>query len=122
MWREPDANLHQLSTACSRQLGQRTPCDVVVLPEMFTTGFSWPPVDPTKGANTTVQWMQSWADRLSCAVVGSVGCHDQEGSPRNRCWFVHQQRKALLLITTSGIFSHSPESTTISKLAKSALK
>ena len=32
--------------------------------------------------------MQSWADRLSCAVVGSVGCHDQEGSPRNRCWFV----------------------------------
>lgn len=86
VWREPDTNL----TAFDKLLSNLTPdaCDLLVLPEMFTTGFSWPPVDPTKGANTTVQWMQSWADRLSCAVVGSVGCHDQEGSPRNRCWFV----------------------------------
>lgn len=86
VWREPDANLTAFDGLLSALAAEM--CDLVVLPEMFTTGFSWPPVDPARGSDGVLQWMQSWSDRLGCAVVGSVACHDDAGNPRNRCWFV----------------------------------
>jgi predicted amidohydrolase len=61
--------------------------DVVVLPEMFATGFSMQPerlAEPPLGP--TMQWMQQLARRLDAAVVGSViTCVD--GLHYNRlCW------------------------------------
>lgn len=47
--------------------------DVVVLPEMFATGFCMNPArvaEPEEGE--TLQWMRRWAARLDCAVTGSV--------------------------------------------------
>lgn len=85
-WRDPDANLAHFDT-----LLKAIPpgsCDVVVLPEMFTTGFSWPPITPTDGPDSENDWMQTWADRLGAAIAGSVACHDAEGQPRNRFWFI----------------------------------
>ena len=40
-WRNPDANLADFDTLLAAIPAGS--CDVVVLPEMFTTGFSWPP-------------------------------------------------------------------------------
>jgi len=85
-WRDPDANLTHFN-ALMDELGER-PLDLVVLPEMFTTGFSWPPVDPNGGSEAVLDWMQGWSDRLGAALIGSVACHDAGGRPRNRCWFV----------------------------------
>ena len=85
-WRDPDANLHHFDGVLSRLEGEAT--DVVILPEMFTTGFSWPPLHPQGGQAAVLKWMQAWANRLQAAIVGSTGCQDVEGHPKNRCWFV----------------------------------
>jgi len=46
---------------------------LVILPEMFTTGFSMNPVSLAESMNgTTVQWMKEWAIKKSIAICGSV--------------------------------------------------
>ena len=59
-WRDPRANLAHFDGLLAPL--ESTPCDVVILPEMFTTGFSWPPVDAAPDAPQPLDWMQSWAD------------------------------------------------------------
>lgn len=86
VWRDPEANLRHFDGLLGPL--SEEPCDLVVLPEMFTTGFSWPPVDPKDGSDAVMHWMQHWADRLNAALIGSVACHDEAGAARNRCWFV----------------------------------
>ena len=86
VWRDQEANLHHFD-GLLQQLTDR-PCDLVVLPEMFTTGFSWPPLISHSGGVDVADWMQGWADRLGAALIGSVSCVDSTGQPRNRCWFV----------------------------------
>ena len=85
-WRDPDANLAHFDALLTGIPSGS--CDVVVLPEMFTTGFSWPPITPTTGPDSELDWIQSWADRLGAAIAGSIACHDAERQPRNRFWFV----------------------------------
>jgi len=85
-WRDPDANLVHFDTLLGGLDGG--PIDLVVLPEMFTTGFSWPPIDPAGGSTAVLEWMRVWADRLGAALIGSVACHDGANRARNRCWFV----------------------------------
>ena len=84
-WRDADANFaHFDALLANIPAGS---CDVVILPEMFTTGFSWPPLAPTDGPSEP-DWMQGWADRLGAAIAGSIACFDGENQPRNRFWFI----------------------------------
>jgi len=47
--------------------------DIIVLPEMFSTGFTTQPNNLAEKPNgTTVNWMRSWAGRLNTAIVGSL--------------------------------------------------
>ena len=85
-WRNPDANFAHFDTLLAAIPDGS--CDVVVLPEMFTTGFSWPPIIPTDGPDSEIDWMQDWADRLGAAIAGSIACFDREDQPRNRFWFI----------------------------------
>ena len=85
-WRDPEANLNHFDGILSSLEGETT--DLVILPEMFTTGFNWPPLHPQKGQGAVLEWMQAWSNELQAAIVGSTGWHDGEGHPRNRCWFV----------------------------------
>ena len=85
-WRDPEANLNHFDGILSSLEGETT--DLVILPEMFTTGFNWPPLHPQKGQGAVLEWMQTWSNELQAAIVGSTGWHDGEGHPRNRCWFV----------------------------------
>lgn len=63
--------------------------DLIVLPEMFSTGFSMnaenlaePPGGPT------FQWMQEIADTTGSAVTGSVIVQDKDENYYNRLYFV----------------------------------
>lgn len=62
--------------------------DLIVLPEMFTTGFT---MNPSAVAETmqgeTVLWMQSLAKAKNCAITGSVVI-EQAGNFYNRMLFV----------------------------------
>jgi len=75
-WESPKENCNQLTV----QLAELpNTVDLIVLPEMFTTGFS---MEPTKLYETmdgpTVKWMQELAKQKAAAVMGSLIIKDQE--------------------------------------------
>lgn len=67
--------------------------DLIVLPEMFSTGFSMQPAsiaETMEGA--TVEWMQKIALEKQCAVGGSI-IISEENNYYNRFLFVHSSGK-----------------------------
>lgn len=84
VWEDKTKNL----AALDQQLADLLPTDLVVLPEMFTTGFTMEAqkfAEPMEGV--TVQWMQQWAKKLKAAVAGSTIITDN-GMTYNRFLFV----------------------------------
>jgi len=70
-WENPQANRDNLERLLDAAQ-HRTP-DVIVLPEMFTTGFSNnAPALAEPPGGTTTQWMQAQARQRQAAVVGSL--------------------------------------------------
>lgn len=62
--------------------------NLVVLPEMFTTGFTMDPVKVAEPMNgKTVLWMQALAKAKNCAITGSVVI-EENSSFYNRMLFV----------------------------------
>lgn len=69
-WEDPKANRRQIGLLLKKI---EQPTNVIVLPEMFSTGFSLQPQTLAEKPNgTTTKWMASWAARLNAAIVGSV--------------------------------------------------
>lgn len=83
-WKDPQTNLQRASELISASPA----ADLIVLPEMFTTGFA---VDPDGAAEpegtTALQWMKHTADHTGAAVAGSVAVEDG-GRFYNRFFFV----------------------------------
>ena len=64
-------------------------CDIYVLPEMWNTGVTTEPMGVAEPENgETLQWMQRMADKLDAAIAGSIAVKAQDGSYRNRLYFV----------------------------------
>ena len=69
-WENRDANLEQFSRLLVGLEGQT---DLVVLPEMFTTGFSMAPEKLAERMDgPTMEWLMDQAGRLGAVVTGSV--------------------------------------------------
>ena len=67
--------------------------DLVVLPEMFSTGFSMQPVAIAETMQgETVEWMQQIAANKKCAIGGSL-IISEENKYYNRFLFVHPSGK-----------------------------
>ncbi len=84
-WESPGANRARLEQHFA-ELPSKV--NVVVLPEMFPTGFSMNPAllaEPPEGP--TFRWMQQWARRLEAALVGSIITID-DGRYFNRLYWV----------------------------------
>ncbi|MBA4502851.1 amidohydrolase [Marinobacterium marinum] len=83
-WQQPEANRERLTALLAPLEGQT---DIIVLPEMFTTGFTMEPqtvAEPVTGP--TLQWMQQQAAVLGAALCGSIVVEDD--GYRNRLLFV----------------------------------
>ncbi|EED36021.1 hydrolase YafV [Luminiphilus syltensis NOR5-1B] len=75
-WESAIDNRHQFE---SMLLAHPEPGDLVVLPEMFTTGFSMNALANAElPGGETEQWMQSLATKLNCAITGSIAVKDGE--------------------------------------------
>ncbi len=87
VWHDPAAN----RAAFDRVLADvRADADVVVLPEMFTTGFTMAGLaqaEPFAQDAPTVRWLRRWAARLDAVICGSVDMA-VDGSARNRLLWV----------------------------------
>ncbi len=69
-WHDRGANRKMFDRAID---GIEESTDLIVLPEMFTTGFSMDApqlAEPMGGESVT--WMREWADRRSAAICGSL--------------------------------------------------
>lgn len=67
--------------------------DLIVLPEMFTTGFTMNPSSVAETMNgTSVNWMKEKAINLNCAIAGSL-IVEENGSYFNRFVFVFPDGK-----------------------------
>lgn len=75
VWLDPDANLQHLKHKLSSLSGQT---DLIVLPEMFTSGFTEKPEpllsNQPFGFQSTAEWMLDQARALGAAVTGSIAC------------------------------------------------
>ncbi len=86
IWENPQANRKHLEEKINA-IQEAT--DLIVLPEMFTTGFTMnPSVVAETMTGATVQWMQTLAIDNACAITGSVVI-EEEGNYYNRMLFVH---------------------------------
>jgi omega-amidase len=73
-WRDPAANRRMLDTALRELTGG---ADLVVLPEMFTTGFTMEPEGVAELAGgPSIDWMRDTSRILNAVVVGSISTRD----------------------------------------------
>ncbi len=67
--------------------------DLIVLPEMFTTGFTMNPSSVAENmSDETSCWMQEIAKEKNCAITGSV-IISENGNFYNRLFFIHPSGK-----------------------------
>lgn len=86
IWENPGANRTMFSKkieSISKEV------DIVILPEMFTTGFTMSPenIDVHEGIRT-IEWMQKEAKEKDIAIIGSI-VFFEDGRNHNRLFFVH---------------------------------
>ncbi|NMB36886.1 MAG: amidohydrolase [Bacteroidales bacterium] len=83
-WAEPKVNCDHIS-----QLLKGTPkVDLVVLPEMFSTGFATKPEGIAENEPSySLEWMKKSAAKMDCAIAGSVALKTEQGY-FNRFYFV----------------------------------
>ncbi|MCC7245792.1 MAG: amidohydrolase [Saprospiraceae bacterium] len=85
LWEQKSKNLHHFSHLLAPLKGRT---DLIVLPEMFNTGFSMnaaPLAEPMDG--DTVTWMKQQANSLGAAITGSFICKE-DGHYYNRLVFM----------------------------------
>ena len=87
-WERPQDNRAQMGALID---SMREPTDLIVLPEMFTTGFSMNALANAEDAGgVTEQWMSEQAKKHNCAVTGSIAVRQGE-SVFNRMLFASPQ-------------------------------
>lgn len=85
-WENPSANRAQLEELLH---SNRNATDLIILPEMFTTGFTMHAASLAEVHNLdTFKWMKQMAALFSCAIVGSYIVKENEKF-YNRCILVH---------------------------------
>lgn len=83
-WKDPRANRRRAEELIS----DLPAADLIVLPEMFTTGFCTDPTETAEPADSeTLAWMRSVAAARNAAVGGSVAT-EADGRYYNRFYFV----------------------------------
>jgi omega-amidase len=83
-WESPAKNFLRLEGVFSRL----SKSDVVVLPEMFTTGFTMNTaiLERFDFNCATVEWMRRWAKDLDAVLTGSVAFNTDRGSVNRLIW------------------------------------
>ena len=72
-WHDPEANRADLAAQLADMLAGPGLTDLIVLPEMFTTGFSMDaPAQAEPSEGPTLAWMRAQAARYDAVVTGSV--------------------------------------------------
>jgi len=92
-WESPTKNYLRLDGV----LQKLESTDLIVLPEMFTTGFTMniEASETFSDSSETLNWMRRWAKDLQAVVTGSVAFKDNDGAYNRLLW-----------VRPDGSFSH----------------
>lgn len=75
-WEKIDDNLDMLS---NKLFGIDEEIDILILPELFTTGFTMTGTNLGESMDgKTVTWMKEWAHKKDCLVAGSVLIEEED--------------------------------------------
>jgi len=86
LWEEKSANLHMLEQKIA-SIEQKT--EIVVLPEMFSTGFSMnPSLLAEKMDGETIQWMQRVSHENSIILTGSIIIEEERKFYNRLIWML----------------------------------
>lgn len=84
-WQNPTANLAMLEEKIDALAGQT---DLIVLPEMFTTGFSMDTTHAEMMNFQTTHWLKNLANRTQSAIVGSFMVKENNHFFNRLCWVI----------------------------------
>ncbi len=83
-WEDVKQNLSQFDEILNQL---QTQTDLVILPEMFSTGFSMSPVDIAESMDgCAIEWMRQTASRMNCVVTGSLAIKANGGYYNRLIW------------------------------------
>jgi len=83
-WENIDKNLEMLSLKIN-SIVEST--DIIVLPEMFTTGFTMQPEKFSESMNgKAFNWMKEQAQKKNCVITGSFSCEENEKYYNRLVW------------------------------------
>ncbi len=84
IWEDPEAN----RTRFEPLIAKASQADLLILPEMFSTGFTMEPqLISAEQQSETIEWMKQQADIYSCAITGSIIAANGERF-YNRLYFI----------------------------------
>ncbi|MBT0731381.1 amidohydrolase [Rosenbergiella nectarea] len=86
IWMDGEANLEHFS----QLIAQSAPCDLWILPEMFTTGFSMQAATNSLSERRVLGWLHELAHKHHTAICGSAAIQLADGAV-NRFYFVTPQ-------------------------------
>lgn len=86
VWMDGPANLRHFD----RQLETITGRDIIVLPEMFTTGFAMEAATRSLSQEAIIEWMRTRAEQTNALIAGSAALQSERG-PVNRFLLVEPQ-------------------------------
>ncbi len=84
VWMSPKENLNYFSNLLTQQSPNS---GLIVLPEMFTTGFTMNPEAVANHPETVLSWMRAQSKRCNCAITGSAAVLENNQF-FNRMYFV----------------------------------
>jgi predicted amidohydrolase len=85
--------------------------DLYVLPEMWSTGFATQPEELAHDVNhnEALQWMRSVTIKRKCAISGSLAVRLEDGSYRNRHYFVDGRNQQEVFYDKHHLFTYGGE-------------
>ena len=86
VWEDPGANREMLAARMEQLEGA---VDLIILPEMFTSGFTMNPGNiPIEEGQKTLDWMQVQAVKYQAAIMGSIAYTMEDNRHYNRLFFI----------------------------------
>lgn len=82
VWMDGPANLRHFDLLLEPVMGR----DLIVLPEMFTTGFAMEAAREAPTQEEVISWMQKQAQRTNALIAGSAALQTERGAVNRFYW------------------------------------
>lgn len=106
-WAQPEENIRE----AGRLFAEAERSDLYVLPEMWSTGFATQPhgIAADEATNPALAWMKDTARQHHCAITGSLAVKLDDGTFRNRHYFVDGRNDSVSYYDKHHLFTFGHE-------------